>query len=172
MNARINYTKRLFLLLIATICGCSFLFLNANTASANNVSSYKKALRSGFDKYDKDNVEYYKIKQRDNGLLVKITPPDRQIIDGGLGYYTFEAIRAINKADLNPTIQTVTFKNEDEKVTFNVTDLKNISFKEKDVKSNAGQHSDGEDNDNKYSYYLQDVVYPKATSHTSYSKDN
>ena len=172
MNARTHHTKKLFLLFIATICGCSFLFLNVNTVSANNVNSYKKALRSGFYKYYKNNVEYYKVKQRSNGLFVKTTPPDRQIIDGGLGYYTFEAVRAINKASLNPTIQTVTFKNEDEKVTFNITDLKNISFKEKDVKANARQHTDGEDNDNKYSYYLQDVVYPKAINHISYSKDN
>lgn len=172
MNIQSNIRKSLFLLFIAAICGCSFLSLNVNTVSANNVNSYKKALRSGFDKYDKDNVEYYKATQRSNGLFIKITPPDRQIIDGGLGYYTFEAIRAINKTNLNPTVQTVTFKNEDDKVTFNITDLKNISFKEKDVRSNAKQYNDGEDNDNKYSYYLQDVVYPKAISHTSCSKDN
>ena len=172
MNTQSNIRKRLFLLFIAVICGCSFLSLNINTVFASNVNSYKKALRSGFDKYDKNNVEYYKVKQRDNSLLVKITPPDRQIINGALDYYTFEAIRAINKANLTPTIQTVVFKNEDEKATFNIIDLKNISFKEKDIKSNAKQYSDGEDNDNEYGYYLQDVVYPKAINHTSYSKDN
>lgn len=141
------------------------------SASANNVSRYKSALKKGFDKYDKENVYYYKVKQNDNNLYVKISLPDREEIYGG-NLYVFYACKAVKRASFDSSISTVTVKDDDDKYTFNISDVKAIPFTHADIKQNAEQYNDAEDADNKYSYYLADKLYPKAIFHKSYNQDD
>lgn len=139
------------------------------SASTTNVSRYKSALKKGFDKYDKEDIYYYKVKQNGNNLYVKISLPDRQEIYGG-DFYNFYAYQAVKRTSFDPTVSTVTVKSYDDKYTFNISDVKALPFTHTDIKQNAKQYNDGEDNE--YSYYLTDKLYPKAIFHKSYHQDD
>lgn len=158
--------------MIFCISSVGLIFCSNSTvnASTNNVSQYKLALRKGFDKYDKDDATFYKVKQNGNNLYVKISLPDREEIYGG-DFYNFHAYQAVKRTKFNSSLTTVTVKNDDDKYTFNIPDIKALSFSHADIKKDAQQYNDGDDNDNEYSYYLKDQLYPKAISHKSYNDD-
>lgn len=164
---------KIVIITVAFISVASLIFCINSTvnASSNNVSQYKLALRKGFDKYDKDDVTFYKVKQSGNNLYVKISLPDREEIYGG-DLYNFYAYQAVKRANLDSSLSTVTVKNDDDKYTFNISDIKALSFSHGDIKRNAQQYNDGDDDDNEYSYYLEDLLYPNAIFHKSYNDDN
>lgn len=140
------------------------LCVNVTTsASTNNVGQFKRTLKKGFDKYDKGDIHYYKVKQNGDNLYVKISLPDRQEIYSS-DLYNFYAYQAVKRASFDQTVSTVTVKNDDDIYTFNISDVKAVPFTYSDIKQNAKQYNDGEDNDNEYSYYLTDKLYPKAIS--------
>lgn len=55
---------KLIVVMIFCISSVGLIFCSNSTvnASTNNVSQYKLALRKGFDKYDKDDATFYKVK--------------------------------------------------------------------------------------------------------------
>lgn len=74
----------------------------------------------------------------------------------GGDFYNFHAYQAVKRTKFNSSLTTVTVKNDDDKYTFNIPDIKALSFSHADIKKDAQQYNDGDDNDNEYSYYLKD----------------
>lgn len=172
--------KRCFLIIV----GCTILMLVGLMKPAyadSNVRIYKDTLAKYFDSVGNNGDEdYYHVKfDKNSGLLsINIKLPDRQEIYGS-GFYYYDAIYAVKKAKLHGVNQ-VSVKDADDKYIFNLADIKELSFKKKDLLANAKQNEPADFDDAKEQDdtepvegdYLNDLLFPKAVYHKSYDDDD
>ena len=127
------YTCLITLFTVIMVISCATLVVKANS----NIDNYEDTLDDLLTKYDDIDSSEYKIKLNKNTHTLSVYPDgySRGDTDSDLDDYFYQAIKAARKTKFNSQVQYFSIRDNFDKYTFNIADVKTFAPTKNDMLS-------------------------------------
>lgn len=172
----------LFTAIITVSCTISVVHANSN------IDNYKDTLDDLLTKYENIDSSEYKIRLNKNTHTLSVYPDGygRGDTDSSLDDYFYQAIKAARKTKFNSQVQYFSIRDDFDKYTFNIADVKAFAPTKKDMLNYAEQNNPSDyedaqkDGTDKHPLltgtierdYFDGILAPKAIKHVEIDDDD